>query len=150
MSSQTAEHSVDSTTRPNLDRKTGALTNLVFILILLIGLIFTAINVWGDIDSSRVGEVSSWTPFLLLGIALVIALGFEFVNGFHDTANAVATVIYTHSLPPHFAVLWSGCFNFLGVLFSSGAVASGLFPCCRSNSSFKWAPSPASPWCLLS
>jgi len=57
---------------------------------------------------------------------LLIALGFEFVNGFHDTANAVATVIYTHSLPPHFAVVWSGCFNFLGVLLSSGAVAFGI------------------------
>ena len=52
-----------------------------------------------------------------------IALGFEFVNGFHDTANAVATVIYTHSLPAQIAVVWSGSFNFLGVLLSSGAVA---------------------------
>src|ERR1700730_14611199 len=61
--------------------------------------------------------------FVLLGIALLIALGFEFVNGFHDTANAVATVIYTHSLPPLTAVIWSGSFNFLGVLTSSWAVA---------------------------
>ena len=45
---------------------------------------------------------------------------------FHDTANAVATVIYTHSLPPNFAVVWSGFFNFLGVLVSSGAVAFGI------------------------
>jgi PiT family inorganic phosphate transporter len=59
----------------------------------------------------------------MLGLALLIALGFEFVNGFHDTANAVATVIYTHSLPPLVAVIWSGSFNFLGVLTSSGAVA---------------------------
>jgi hypothetical protein len=48
------------------------------------------------------------------------------VNGFHDTANAVATVIYTHSLPAQLAVVWSGCFNFLGVLLSSGAVAFGI------------------------
>ena len=60
---------------------------------------------------------------LFLIVALGIAQGFEFVNGFHDTANAVATVIYTHSLPAHVAVLWSGLFNFLGVLLSSGAVA---------------------------
>jgi PiT family inorganic phosphate transporter len=60
---------------------------------------------------------------VLVGIALLIALGFEFVNGFHDNANAVATVIYTHSLPPLAAVIWSGAFNFLGVLTSSGAVA---------------------------
>src|SRR5262249_16823888 len=51
---------------------------------------------------------------------------FEFVNGFHDTANAVATVIYTHSLEPHAAVMWSGIWNFLGVLTSSGAVAFGI------------------------
>ena len=63
---------------------------------------------------------------MLLGVALFIALGFEFVNGFHDTANAVATVIYTHSLPPQVAVIWSGFFNFLGVLFSTGAVAFGI------------------------
>src|SRR5262249_53413500 len=62
----------------------------------------------------------------LLGVALLIALGFEFVNGFHDTANAVATVIYTHSMPPLVAVVWSGFFNFLGVLTSTGAVAFGI------------------------
>jgi PiT family inorganic phosphate transporter len=65
-------------------------------------------------------------PYGLLGIALLIALGFEFVNGFHDTANAVATVIYTNSLPANFAVIWSGTFNFIGVLVSSGAVAFGI------------------------
>ena len=62
----------------------------------------------------------------MLGGALLIALGFEFVNGFHDTANAVATVIYTHSLEPHIAVAWSGFCNFTGVLLSSGAVAFGI------------------------
>ena len=65
-------------------------------------------------------------PFVLLGIALLVALGFEFVNGFHDTANAVATVIYTHSMEPHIAVVWSGMWNFAGVLVSSGAVAFGI------------------------
>ena len=48
------------------------------------------------------------------------------MNGFHDTANAVATVIYTHSLPAEMAVVWSGAFNFLGVLTSTGAVAFGI------------------------
>jgi PiT family inorganic phosphate transporter len=62
-------------------------------------------------------------PYVLLGIALLVALGFEFVNGFHDTANAVATVIYTHSLEPHVAVIWSGFCNFVGVLVSSGVIA---------------------------
>src|SRR5208282_3262359 len=70
--------------------------------------------------------ISSILPFLLLFVALLIALGFEFVNGFHDTANAVATVIYTRSLPANIAVVWSGMFNLLGVLWSSGAVAFGI------------------------
>ena len=65
-------------------------------------------------------------PWIFLGLALLIALGFEFVNGFHDTANAVATVIYTRSMPAELAVLWSGLFNFLGVLTSTGAVAFGI------------------------
>jgi PiT family inorganic phosphate transporter len=62
----------------------------------------------------------------LLAIGMLFALGFEFVNGFHDTANAVATVIYTHSLRPSQAVVWSGLWNFIGVLTSSGAVAFGI------------------------
>jgi PiT family inorganic phosphate transporter len=62
--------------------------------------------------------------FLLL--ALGMALTFEFVNGFHDTANAVATVIYTQSLKPTIAVVWAGCWNLVGVLTSSGAVAFGV------------------------
>jgi PiT family inorganic phosphate transporter len=63
---------------------------------------------------------------IFLILALGLALGFEFVNGFHDTANAVATVIYTHSLRPMVAVVWSGFWNFLGVLTSTGAVAFGV------------------------
>src|SRR6201985_1869430 len=63
-------------------------------------------------------------------VALVFALGFalafECVNGFHDTANAVATVIYTRTMPPAVAVVWSGIMNLTGVLTSSGAVAFGI------------------------
>jgi len=73
-------------------------------------------------DMGNVVLTSAW-PYVLLTVALLIALGFEFVNGFHDTANAVATVIYTHSLEPHVAVVWSGMWNLIGVLTSSGAVA---------------------------
>ena len=62
------------------------------------------------------------TAFALL-LALGLALSFEFVNGFHDTANAVATVIYTHTLKPVYAVVWSGLWNLIGVLTSSGLVA---------------------------
>ena len=62
----------------------------------------------------------------LLCLAVLLALSFEFVNGFHDTANAVATVIYTHSLTPTQAVVWSGAWNLIGVLTSTGAVAFGI------------------------
>jgi inorganic phosphate transporter, PiT family len=66
------------------------------------------------------------TVAVFLFLAIGLALSFEFVNGFHDTANAVATVIYTHSLKPNQAVVWSGCWNLIGVLTSSGAVAFGI------------------------
>src|SRR5215471_4683309 len=69
------------------------------------------------------GETLGLGTALFLILALLMALSFEFVNGFHDTANAVATVIYTHSLKPWIAVVWSGCWNLIGVLFSTGAVA---------------------------
>jgi inorganic phosphate transporter, PiT family len=67
-----------------------------------------------------------FSTLALLCLCLAIALGFEFVNGFHDTANAVATVIYTRSLKPWKAVLWSGFMNFLGVLFGGVAVAFSI------------------------
>jgi PiT family inorganic phosphate transporter len=105
--------------------KPGVMTMVMFFAVLALGLLYTAFSLKQDMDDLHT-VVTTWTPFLLLGVALLIALGFEFVNGFHDTANAVATVIYTHSLPPSFAVAWSGLFNFLGVLFSSGAVAFGI------------------------
>ena len=63
---------------------------------------------------------------ILLCLAILLALSFEFVNGFHDTANAVATVIYTHTLKPSQAVVWSGMWNLIGVLTSTGAVAFGI------------------------
>ncbi|MFN4147165.1 MAG: inorganic phosphate transporter [Runella sp.] len=64
--------------------------------------------------------------FILLFICVLCACAFEFVNGFHDTANAVATVIYTNSLKPMTAVVWSGFMNFLGVIFGGIAVAMGI------------------------
>jgi PiT family inorganic phosphate transporter len=111
--------------RPSLGRKPGRATILIFLLLLIIGAGYTTYSLITDISTAEPGAIAI-LPFLLLGLALLIALGFEFVNGFHDTANAVATVIYTHSLPPNFAVLYSGTLNFLGVLFSSGAVAFGI------------------------
>jgi len=90
---------------------------------LLVGFIYAGAHLASDLSQVHSSEVM---PFVLLGIALLVALGFEFVNGFHDTANAVATVIYTHSMEPHIAVVWSGAWNFIGVLVSSGAVAFGI------------------------
>src|SRR5579863_9087760 len=126
MSSVAAETvAAPSDTRPTLDRKSGPGTIALFLLLLAAGLGYTAYSLVNDV--SRVpSQALTVLPYLLLGVALLIALGFEFVNGFHDTANAVATVIYTHSLPPHVAVVYSGTLNFLGVLVSSGAVAFGI------------------------
>ena len=106
-----------------LSRSPGKIGVMVFAAALLVGLAYTLVNLVGDLGSVR---PTSLLPFSLLGIALLTALGFEFVNGFHDTANAVATVIYTHSLEPHIAVVWSGTWNFIGVLISTGIVAFGI------------------------
>jgi PiT family inorganic phosphate transporter len=103
-----------------ISRKPGKVGIAFFALILVVGLIYIGLHLSSDLS---VVHSPSVYPFLLLGVALLIALGFEFVNGFHDTANAVATVIYTHSLEPNAAVVWSGVWNFVGVLVSSGAVA---------------------------
>lgn len=107
---------------PNLHQKPHSALPVAFLVVLAAGLGYAVHGFVTDLQ--RVDQPPLATgAFLLLGLALLIALGFEFVNGFHDTANAVATVIYTHSMPPVLAVLWSGAFNFLGVLLSSGAVA---------------------------
>jgi inorganic phosphate transporter, PiT family len=98
----------------------GKVGGIIFGVMLLGGLVYIVSRLWNDLSIVHTGSVF---PYILLGVALLIALGFEFVNGFHDTANAVATVIYTHSLEPHIAVVWSGLWNFIGVLTSSGAVA---------------------------
>ncbi|MBV9512357.1 MAG: inorganic phosphate transporter [Caulobacteraceae bacterium] len=97
---------------------------VVFIALLVAGVGYGAAGLLGDIRG--VGETLNFGVFALLGLALLIALGFEFVNGFHDTANAVATVIYTRSMHPVIAVVWSGFFNFIGVVISTGAVAYGI------------------------
>jgi len=110
---------------PDLDRGFHPLTGIIYMGIIAAALLFVAYSIWVDVDATGT-QVKSIAPFLMLFVALLIALGFEFVNGFHDTANAVATVIYTRSLPAHVAVVWSGMFNLFGVLLSSGAVAFGI------------------------
>jgi PiT family inorganic phosphate transporter len=91
--------------------------------LLAAGVVYVGISLHDDLLSA---PAQSALPYILLGIALLIALAFEMCNGFHDTSNAVATVIYTHSLAPNVAVVWSGMFNFFGVLTSSGLVAFGI------------------------
>jgi inorganic phosphate transporter, PiT family len=106
-----------------LSRNPGKIGMIVFGLALFVGLIYTVLAMKDDLSAIH---TTSIYPFVLLGVALLTALGFEFVNGFHDTANAVATVIYTHSMEPHVAVVWSGIWNFIGVLVSTGTVAFGI------------------------
>ena len=106
-----------------LSKGPGAIPMLIFGVVLIVGVAYAASHLISDLSTVHTTSVM---PFLLLGLALLVALGFEFVNGFHDTANAVATVIYTHSLEPHLAVVWSGFWNFLGVVTSSGLVAFGI------------------------
>ena len=76
-----------------------------------------------EMNMELFGETLTFGAAFFLLLALALALAFEFVNGFHDTANAVATVIYTNTLKPTYAVIWSGCWNLIGVLVSTGAVA---------------------------
>ena len=97
----------------------------LFALLLASGLGYAVYGLVSDMHASNSPPLAIGT-LVLLGLALLIALGFEFVNGFHDTANAVATVIYTNSLKPAVAVVWSGAWNFLGVLTSTGAVAYSI------------------------
>ena len=111
--------------RPNMDQKSSWLTRVVYLGIIVSGLAYMVLSLNHEISPFAAPD-TTMTPYILLGIALLIALGFEFVNGFHDTANAVATVIYTRSMPASVAVVWAGVFNFLGVLFSSGLVAFGI------------------------
>jgi inorganic phosphate transporter, PiT family len=112
-----------SAVHEKLNKSPGKIGIAIFGLVLIGGLGYAVSQLANDLGTTHLA--SAW-PYVLLGIALLIALGFEFVNGFHDTANAVATVIYTHSLEPHIAVVWSGMWNLIGVLTSSGAVAFSI------------------------
>ncbi|AYA02630.1 inorganic phosphate transporter [Acinetobacter sp. WCHAc010034] len=95
----------------------------VFLTVIISTLIYIGFQLTADL--AHVPALSLYS-MILLGTALFIALGFEFVNGFHDTANAVATVIYTNALSAPVAVMWAGFCNFLGVMVASGAVAYGI------------------------
>ena len=125
-SPKTASHLHEAMHRPQ-----SKLASLLFAAVFVGGLIYLFLQLNQDI--SGVDNLST-TAIIMLIAALLIALGFEFVNGFHDTANAVATVIYTHSLPPSVAVVWSGVFNFLGVCcFQVAWWRLVLLRCCQWN-----------------
>ena len=106
--------------RKLVKRSTSRVSIAMFLAALLSSVGYIGFHVAKDMDNVT---ITSFWPYLLLALALLIALGFEFVNGFHDTANAVATVIYTNSLEPNVAVVWSGICNLAGVLASTGTVA---------------------------
>ena len=106
-----------------MSRRPGRAATALFATVVLAGAAYAGFHLVRDLSHVR---STPTFEYVLLGVTLLIALGFEFVNGFHDTANAVATVIYTHSLEPHWAVIWSGIWNFVGVMTSTGAVAFGI------------------------
>ena len=114
------EHKLD------LDKPMSPQAIMIFLAVIAVGLFFTAYSIYSDVEAAGGARPSTLLPYILLAVALLVALGFEFVNGFHDTANAVATVIYTRALPPQIAVVWSGFFNFLGVSLSTGLVAYNI------------------------
>src|ERR1700723_3709714 len=100
----TREMAGDISPRPHLDEKPHFAGAVAFLLVVVAGLSYAAFSIVSDMG--QVGEHTlAIGAFVMLGLALLIALGFEFVNGFHDTANAVATVIYTNSLPAPVAVV---------------------------------------------
>ncbi|HGO6073363.1 TPA: hypothetical protein ACK3Q6_004959 [Burkholderia cepacia] len=98
--------------------RTRAVSLALFFLIVACGIVYVGIHPGADLGSVK---ESSILPFLLPVVAPLVALGFEFANGFRDTANAVATVIHTHSLAPHLAVVRSSLRNLFGVRVSSGS-----------------------------
>ena len=110
---------------PDLGGGINPLTGILFGGVVAAVLLFVAYSIYSDIGATG-AKVTSYAPFLLLFVALLIALGFEFVNGFHDTANAVATVIYTHSLPPHVRGGLVGMLEFPRRAALGGAVAFGI------------------------
>jgi PiT family inorganic phosphate transporter len=122
-------HEGEQTSKPDgksgggidLDKKMHPAILVFLAAVAAAGLAYFGYGVLHQLHSVR--EPLALGVFGLMGLALAIAFAFEFVNGFHDTANAVATVIYTHALPPVFAVIWSGIWNFVGVVVSTGAVA---------------------------
>ena len=117
-------HTAPARHGPNLDSRQHPAGIVIFLALLVLGIGFAVHGIADDMKAAGSPPLATGA-FALLGLALLIALAFEFVNGFHDTANAVATVIYTHTLPAQvYAVVWSGCWNLIGVLVSAPAAVA--------------------------
>ncbi len=132
-------------TSPLAGQKPNPFFNVLAGVVVVVGIIYAGYHLADDFSVVRDTRIF---PFVLLGIALFIALGFEFVNGFHDTANAVATVIYTHSLaaqPGRGLVRLSSTFS--GCSCRAARSPSASCRCCPSNSFCRSGAAPASPWC---
>jgi len=126
------DHVVAAAEKPKLDSPSNPLAVILFFGFLAAGILYMAYSVYVDVDASGM-QTTTYLPFLLLFVALLIALGFEFVNGFHDTANAVATVIYT--LRCLRRLRWSGpAFSTSSGSSSRAArLRSASSRCCRSS-----------------
>jgi len=116
---------------PDLSGAINPLTGIIFGGAIACVLLFVAYSIYADVGAAGT-KVESYAPFLLLFVALLIALGFEFVNGFHDTANAVATVIYTRCRPTS---PWSGrdCSTSPASSFPRAPLPLASSRCFRSN-----------------
>ena len=118
---------------PDLDRGFHPLSGILFMGAIGAALLYVAYSLYSDVDATG-ARTTTFLPYLLLFVALLIALGFEFVNGFHDTANAVATVIYTHSLPAADRRRLVGSVQFPRAFCCRAAPShSASSRCCRSN-----------------
>src|SRR3984893_10367403 len=110
---------------PNLEGGMNPLTGIIYMGVVAAALLFVAYSIYQDVDATGT-RVTSFAPYILLFVALLIALVFEFVNGFLFFNDTATTEIYTRSLPANIAVVWSGMFNLFGVLMSTGAFAFGI------------------------
>ena len=117
---------------PNLDHGINPLQGIIYLGVIAAALLFVAYSIYSDVDATGT-RITSFLPYILLFVALLIALGFEFVNGFHDTANAVATVIYTESLTAKHGGRLVGHVQSVRRADSSARWPSALSHCCGSN-----------------
>jgi PiT family inorganic phosphate transporter len=118
--------------RPNLDKGFNPLTLILFLGVMAAGLLYVVYSVYSDVEATGT-KITTYVPYLMLLVALLIALGFEFVNGFHDTANAVATVIYTIRCRPRWRSSGRVCSTSWACSPRPAPSPSASSRCCRSS-----------------